>query len=157
MKKVGLFILFVSSVLIISCDDKNKRDKADQEFIEVQDVENSTKKENKERYEEKIGRLEDQLQGTWTRIDYPYSTFIFKENSAKLISEGLAEEPEFKTYTLSYSCNGKTNAQGYSYLWYEDTQYCETIKVQNDTLIQSNPDFDYLIKYIQKQNINELE
>ena len=86
-----------------------------------------------------VNDFQKKLQGMWKRVDYPYSTYIFKESTAKQISEGMPEDPQFIPYELADNCRfaDEANAElatDQMILTYQKYESCELISVKNDTL-----------------------
>ncbi|BAO56383.1 hypothetical protein [Nonlabens marinus] len=79
-----------------------------------------------------------ELQGTWKRVDYPFSTLVIQESTEKLISEGMAEEPSFIDFELSMNCRyaDEAHVELESKEFIKMTPFyeaCEFIKVNRDT------------------------
>lgn len=96
--------------------------------------------------------FQERLQGTWKRIDYPFSRYRFKDDKAKLISEGQAEEPEFIPFELLKSCRFADEANAVLapeefILNYKEYESCELIHIRNDTLRVAALDVNYEIFY----------
>jgi len=97
--------------------------------------------------------LQSKLQGKWKRIDYPFSRYEFKGDTAKLISEGQARTPEFEPYELSKNCRFsiEENVELESdelILIHPNNIACELISVNKDTLYIGALDRSYSITYI---------
>ncbi|KQC33523.1 hypothetical protein AAU57_09490 [Nonlabens sp. YIK11] len=96
--------------------------------------------------------MKNQLQGTWKRVDYPYSTYEFKGNTAKLISEGQYEEPQFDPYELSTSCRFADEfntelASDELVLTNPIFEACSIVSVRRDTLRITDLERSFVIEY----------
>ena len=100
----------------------------------------------------KVVQIQEKLQGDWKRIDYPYSTYEFNGSTAKLISEGQAEEPTFDPYELSTNCRYADNfnaelSDQEVIIINPKFESCEIISVINDTLRLSDLERSFEILY----------
>ncbi len=141
-------ILLVTVAISLSSCKESKPENQIQENQPVDTVAVSTVEKNESE------TLQYQLQGTWKRVDYPYSRYEFKENTAKLVSEGQAEEPQFNPYTLTIDCPyGDVTVDvrdGELILGNARFESCETVRIENDTLKIGGVDREYVIQYVKK-------
>ncbi len=101
---------------------------------------------------EDITKFLTELQGTWKRVDYPFSTLTYKESKQKLISEGMVEEPRFLDFEISKNCKYADEAnvmlEPNEFIQITPTfEACELIKVYGDTLQIAPLDRTYKITY----------
>ena len=79
------------------------------------------------------------LQGVWKETGYPFRTAEFKDAAVKFIEEGVAEKPEFKTFTVSGRCPYTVNnirdvRSNDLFLVLTGDERCEKLKISGDTL-----------------------
>ncbi|SCY06328.1 hypothetical protein SAMN05192588_0953 [Nonlabens sp. Hel1_33_55] len=120
--------------------------------IEVETVAEEEFTEEIQTNDARLDEIQQKLQGDWKRVDYPYSSYEFDGNTAKLISEGQVEEPTFDPYELSMNCrfadnfDAELSAQE-AVMINPKFESCEIISVENDTLRLSDLERSFEIVY----------
>ena len=142
MYKINSGLLCILVLLLFSCKEENKEMITNEETV-LEDINEKTTD---------TSRFQTQLQGTWKRVDYPFSTYEFQGSTAKLISEGQYEQPQFDPYQLATNCpfadefNGKLKS-GEMIITHPKFEACEIISLRNDTLITRDMKRSYKIVY----------
>lgn len=150
------YCLIILSVLLISCNNQNKKS----ELHSSEHSEILSKRKQEPIIEEMIidkPEIIGQLQGRWKEIDYPYRTAEFASSTVKFVEEGTQSRAKFEIFELSDNCQFDNNnirdlKSGDVILRLPENSRCEKLKVNNDTLTLSgfstNSKEDYNIIYL---------